>query len=76
MQTQVTQWGNSLGVRIPRVLASKLGVHAGDSVEVFLQHDHIVIRKRYSLQSMLDQISEENRHEEIETGKSCGKEIW
>lgn len=30
----VSRWGNSLGVRLPRVLVKTLGLKAGDALEV------------------------------------------
>ena len=76
MHMHVTKWGNSLGVRIPRILANKIGIHAGTPVDVSIQDHHIVISKGYSLQSMLDQITAKNIHKEIQVESSCGKEAW
>lgn len=76
MHVHVIKWGNSLGVRIPRVLAKKIGIHAGTPVDVSIQDHHLVISKGYSLQSMLDQIKAETIHEEIQAGPSCGDEAW
>jgi hypothetical protein len=36
----------------------------------------LFIIKKYSLQSLLDQITEENIHKEIDFGEPCGKESW
>ena len=76
MHMNVLKWGDSLGVRIPRVLANKIGIHVGSPVDVSLQEQHIVISKAYSLQLMLDQMTEENTHSEIQVGPACGKEVW
>ncbi|EKE09928.1 MAG: hypothetical protein ACD_16C00100G0090 [uncultured bacterium] len=76
MQSHVTKWGNSLGLRIPRVLADKIGIHAGTSVDVSLQDHRIVISKSYSLESLLDQVSPDNIHKEVQIGPSRGKESW
>jgi len=76
MHVNVTKWGNSLGVRIPRVLANKVGIHEGTPVDVSIQDHHIVISKGYSLESLLNQVTSENIHKEIQAGTSCGKEIW
>ena len=76
MHANVTKCGNSLGVRIPRVLADKIGLHAGTPVEVSVQAHHIIIRKGYSLESMLEQITPQNTHEEVQVEPLCGKEAW
>jgi len=76
MQTHITKWGNSLGVRIPRFLAQSLGLKEGTSIDIQLEDDHIVIRKKHSLELLLSQITSENLHGEIETGGEVGKEVW
>ena len=76
MHINVTKWGNSLGVRIPRILANKLGIHEGTPVDVSIQDCHILISKEYSLKSLMDQVTSENIHKEIQVGPACGKESW
>lgn len=76
MHANITKWGNSLGVRIPRVLADKIGLHPGTPVEVSVEDHHLVIKKGYSLESMLDQVTSQNIHNEIQTGPLRGKEAW
>lgn len=76
MLMSVTKWGNSLGVRIPRPIANKIGIQDGTPIDISIQDHHIVIRKGYSLQSLLDQVTSENIHEETSTGPACGKEFW
>ena len=76
MLMNVTKWGNSLGVRIPRTFANKIGIQEGTPVEVSIEGHCILIRKGYSLKSMLDQVTPENIHKEIQTGHARGEEIW
>ncbi len=76
MQAYVTKWGNSLGVRIPRVLAHEIGIHEGTPVDLSIKDHHIVITKGLTLQALVDQITLENRHTEIHSGGACGEEAW
>ena len=76
MQAHITKWGNSLGVRIPRVLADKIGFYAGTAVDLSIRDHHIIISKGYSLDSMLKDVKAENLHQEISEGPSRGKESW
>ncbi len=76
MQIHVTKWGNSLGVRIPRVLANKIGIHEGTPVDVSVQDHQLIITKEFSLQSLLDQVTEENIHKEVQVGSERGEESW
>ena len=43
MQVQVSRWGNSLGVRLPKELAQRLGIGEGSRVEVSEDRGRIVI---------------------------------
>ena len=76
MQVHITKWGNSLGVRIPRGVETQIGLHEGTPVDISIQDQHILIAKGVSLQALLEQITPENLHNEVQTGISCGKESW
>lgn len=77
MQSHITKWGNSLGIRIPKVLAQEAGLTEGTPVELQLDDNTIIIRrKRYSLEMLMSQVTSQNIHKEIETGRSVGREKW
>jgi antitoxin MazE len=77
MQHRVQKWGNSLGIRIPKSFSQKLGLEPGTPIEFKLRDNAITIRpKRYSLETLLAQVSPENLHGETETGAPVGREIW
>ncbi|MBC7294471.1 MAG: AbrB/MazE/SpoVT family DNA-binding domain-containing protein [Thermoleophilia bacterium] len=77
MQARVRKWGNSLGIRIPRLVAQKAGLAEGVEVDFRVQDDAIIIRpKRYSLESLLSLVTPENLHEEVCTGQPTGREAW
>lgn len=77
MEPRVQKWGNSLGVRIPKPLAQKLGLAEGTPVEVEADDDGIVIRpKRYRLEELLSRITQENLHGEVDVGLPTGREDW
>lgn len=77
MESQVTKWGNSLGVRIPRLLAQEVGLAEGTPVIFEVSEDAIVIRpKRFSLEALLAQVTPENLHGEVATGRPVGHEVW
>ncbi|HHY38595.1 MAG TPA: AbrB/MazE/SpoVT family DNA-binding domain-containing protein [Clostridia bacterium] len=77
MQARVRKWGNSLGIRIPRLVAKKAGLAEGVEVD-FRVHDNAIIisPKRYSLESLLSRVTPENLHEEVSTGQPMGREAW
>jgi antitoxin MazE len=78
MKAQVMKWGNSLAVRIPQVIAKDVHFKEGDAVELTTTEEgHLEIRRRSpvpSLSELVARITPENRHGEISTGKSLGKE--
>jgi antitoxin MazE len=79
MTTQIAKWGNSLAVRIPKSLAAEVNVQDGDAVEVSVEAGALVVRpqpKRYSIEELVEGITRENRHGEIDWGKPVGKEVW
>jgi len=77
MQVQITKWGNSLGIRIPKWAAEKAGLAEGVPVILEIENDTIIIRKKkYDLKTLLSQITPQNTHSEVDTGCSVGKELW
>ena len=76
-ESNVSQWGNSLAVRIPAEIARQWGVEAGAPIEMIQRDDALVLRKKvYDLPALLSQITEDNLHREVDTGPPVGKEIW
>lgn len=78
MKTQVQKWGNSLGVRIPKVFAAQLGIKENTPVELEIKDETIILRagSELTLEQLLAGITAENVHDEIDTGLSVGAEIW
>jgi antitoxin MazE len=77
MQVQLTRWGNSLGLRIPKDLAGRYRLTEGSRVELKAVGDHIVISmpRRYDLADMLAGITPEAMHEAFDWGDDLGREI-
>ncbi len=79
METKVQKWGNSLAVRIPNSYAKDIDLKQGSLINILMDNDRIIIkpkRKKAELSDLLSQITDENIHEEVETGENVGKEIW
>jgi antitoxin MazE len=76
---RVTRWGNSLAVRIPKALAEQTDLREGSEVELSISDGALTVRPRarsYKLEELLDQITPQNRHDEIDWGEPQGKEAW
>ncbi|HOV80494.1 MAG TPA: AbrB/MazE/SpoVT family DNA-binding domain-containing protein [Bacillota bacterium] len=77
MQSHVTKWGNSLGIRIPKSIAQKIGLVEGMPVDLHVKDNAIIIgRKKYDLETLLNEITPQNIHEEVNSGPPVGREIW
>ena len=78
MEAIVRKWGNSLGIRIPNNIARGLSIKNGSSVYINKEGNEIIIKPiiKNKLSEMLNQINENNLHEEIDTGSPVGNEIW
>ena len=77
--TQVSKWGNSLGLRLPKSVARDAQIGAGDTVDVSVDNGTIVVRpsrRRYSLDELVSRINTRNRHDESEWGAPLGHEVW
>jgi antitoxin MazE len=81
MKSAIQQWGNSLAVRIPRLLAHESRVERGSPIEIAVADGNLIIaplRKKSAvpLRTLLKKIKKSNLHREIEIGRRAGKEIW
>jgi antitoxin MazE len=77
--TQVSRWGNSLGLRLPKSVAREAQLDEGDTVEVSVDNGAIVIRPsgpRYSLDDLVRRITPKNRHARSDWGGALGNEAW
>jgi antitoxin MazE len=79
MKTQVSRWGNSLAVRIPRHIADSANLREGDDLELAVKSGIVTMKpsdKQPRLKDLVAKITPENRHHEIEWGLPQGNEIW
>ncbi|MFC1745889.1 AbrB/MazE/SpoVT family DNA-binding domain-containing protein [Candidatus Riflebacteria bacterium] len=77
MKANIARWGNSLGLRIPKTYANEIGITEGSEVELVVEGSSIVIKPRkYTLDELLEKVTPENIHPEIETGPKMGREEW
>ena len=72
MKTYIRRWGNSLALRIPKALALEIGLGEDAPVELTLEGGRLVIvpivEPSLSLDQLIANVTDENRHGEIETG--------
>jgi antitoxin MazE len=79
--TKVSQWGNSLAIRLPQALVAELAIERGADVELHVENDGFRVTipslpKKFTLEELLAGVTPENVHSEIDWGKAQGKEVW
>ncbi len=78
MQVRVTKWGNSLGIRVPKSIAARIGLTEGSQVRIFAEDDRIVIstdRPVYQLEALLEGMTPEAMHDAFDWGPDVGREV-
>jgi antitoxin MazE len=83
MKVKVAQWGNSLGVRLPKSAAESAGVTAGSELDLTVEGNGFRLRtiRKTSAQLLEEMLSEmerlgpEHEHETVDWGPDRGSEI-
>ncbi len=81
MISRILKWGNSLAIRIPKILADEINVVEGASVELKMNNRTLIIEpvpepQDWSVGQLLAGVTDENRHEEWDEGGPQGRETW
>ncbi len=80
MVATIAKWGNSLAIRIPQNLAKEINLAEGSEVKLVLIDGKLtiepIVRRRYSLDELIEAMTPENVHTEIDAGVAVGNEVW
>jgi antitoxin MazE len=80
MKTQVSKWGNSLAIRIPKPIALAAKLKAGDELDLDVEGPGAVKlqkpEKKLTLKELVDGIKAENVHGATDWSEPGGNEIW
>lgn len=67
-------------MRIPAAVARDTCLSNGSEVTLVVEEGRVVIepvrKVKYSLDDLLEQVSESNLHPGVDTGSSVGQEVW
>ena len=78
IQVQISKWGNSLGLRVPRDIAARAGLTEGARVDMEASDDGRIIitrsRRRFTLEELLAKMTPEREHR-LEDDGPIGEEI-
>ena len=82
MFVETGAWGNSLGIRIPKILVKEYSIKAGTKLKVELTDNGFYIEPvaendmpKFTLSELVADISSGKKHKEIGWGSDAGKEI-
>mgnify|MGYP000364080329 CR=1 FL=1 len=78
MRSVVQKWGNSLAVRVPKAFALALALGPDSPVELVVEDGRLVVSPapRWTLAELVAGITEDNRHDAVDTGPPRGGEEW
>jgi antitoxin MazE len=80
MRSQLTRWGNSVAVRVPKRVLEDAQLSEGDAIEITVTKAGVIslrgAQKKLTLESLLAGVTEENLHQATDWGKPVGKEAW
>lgn len=79
MKSKLQKWGNSLALRIPKMIAKDAKVGQGSVVDISYKEGCLIVKavkKEKTLEELLSKITDENLQEEIDFGDPEGKEVW
>lgn len=78
IEKQTKRWGNSIGLRIPKEMASELNLEEESAVYLQVKDGKLIIepKKDLSLEEMVDLINEDNKQELIDFGNPVGRELY
>lgn len=81
-QVKVSQWDDSLGVRIPTPIARSLNIQEGDTLELSSTNEGLLLtktlpqKKRRKLADVIDCFATTADYPEVDFGPAQGEEIW
>ena len=78
MTVALKKWGNSLALRIPKDILNTLAIDENSIMELSVNNGVLTVKPKSNtlLETLVSQISSENLHKEIDTGRSVGNEEW
>ena len=87
MNATIQKWGNSQGIRLPKIILDTLGFAENDKVEITTTETSIILTKAKTHKTVterleafygksINQIDSIENISEVETGTPVGEEVW
>ncbi len=70
MKAQISKWGNSLAIRLPKAVVEGLRIQEGEAVDLAIENKTLVIRParpHYRLEDLLAGITPDNQPDYIDS---------
>jgi antitoxin MazE len=78
-KVQLAKWGNSLGLRVPRDLAARVGLAEGSRVDVEAREDGALVitksRRRFTLEELVAGMTPDRAHPALIDDEPRGEEL-
>jgi len=78
MIVKPSQWGNSIGIRLPKEIARKAGISTDTELDIdIISEGRVVlqrVQKQPTLADLVAGITPQNRHDEVSFGSAVGRE--
>lgn len=79
MTIKLQKWGNSQGIRLPKIMLDQLNITENDELELKTEGNKIIIEKtssRKNIKELFDGFSGDYYNLDIDWGEPIGEEIW
>ena len=79
MTTSIQKWGNSQGIRIPKILLDTVNWSENEEIIITVEDGKLIIEKienRKNIKELFQDYEGEYKPEEIDWGSPVGDEIW
>ena len=81
MTTTIQKWGNSQGVRIPKILLDSVNWSENEKIVIIVNNGKLVIEKanehkRKTIKELFENYNGDYEPTEIDWGEPQGEEIW
>jgi antitoxin MazE len=80
MKVQVKKWGNSASVRIPAAVMAAASLSIDQAVEISAADGRVIIEPIkspvFDLDQLLEQMTPETFHDDVDFGSPVGGEAW
>ena len=80
MTAQIVKWGNSQGIRLPKIILDEAGLAPEETVELLIEKGRIVIVKQQRHQTLEERAAAYGGrlgpYEKTDWGEPAGREMW